>query len=133
MRTWGSRSFQVYEELDSRLQWVFDRVLRDVADVSLIEGHRNAERQNKMFDEGRSKLRWPDGNHNAYPSLAVDFQPYPTPKHDTVLWASLAYVAGAAIQIAKQKGITLRWGGDWNRNGQISDQTFHDLFHIEVV
>jgi hypothetical protein len=59
--------------------------------------------------------------------------PYPAPDKDTVLWASLGYIAGAAIQIARQDGIILRWGGDWNKNGQISDETFHDLFHLEIV
>lgn len=132
MRKWSARSQRVLDELDLRLQLVMNRVLQEVADISLIEGHRNESRQNYLFEAGFSKVKYPDGKHNSFPSVAVDFQPYPYPRDEKVLWASLAYIAGAAIQIAKQEGITLRWGGDWNQNGKVSDESFHDLFHLEL-
>lgn len=133
MRTWGKDSQKVYDELDPRLQRVMTRLRDEVGDVSLIEGFRNEERQNEMFETGTSEVRWPDGKHNQLPSKAVDFQPYPCPALENQLWAALGYLAGAAIMIGREEGITLRWGGDWNRNGDVTDQKFYDLFHIEIV
>jgi hypothetical protein len=86
-----------------------------------------------MFDRGMSTLRWPDGKHNTLPSKAVDFQPYPLPGKKSLQFAALAYLASAAIQIGKQEGIALRWGGDWNSNGDVTDQNFYDLWHLEIV
>jgi hypothetical protein len=37
------------------------------------------------------------------------------------------------IEIGRQEGVTLRWGGDWNRNGDLTDNNFDDLFHMEIV
>lgn len=133
MRSWGHRSREVYDELDYRLQRVCNRILLEVADVSLLCGHRPELEQNQAFKDGTSELQWPEGNHNSFPALAVDLQPYPRPTSKKKLWASLAYIAGAAIQIAKEEGVTLRWGGDWNQNGDLTDNNFDDLFHLEVV
>ena len=132
MRKWGEKSKGVRATLDPRLQKVVDRVLHEVADVSLLEGYRSKARQNALYLDKKSKLTWPHSKHNTYPALAVDLQPYPMPKREEVLWASLGYIAGRAIEIAKQEGVELRWGGDWNRNGSVQDERFHDLFHLEV-
>ena len=133
MRSWGRKSGAVYRTLDERLQHLCDWALREVADISLIAGHRGEAAQNFAFANGTSKLRWPDGKHNKLPSLAVDFQPYPMPTDKAKAWASLAYVAGRMIERALQDGITLRWGGDWSQDGDLTDQTFDDLYHIEIV
>jgi hypothetical protein len=133
MRSWGNSSRKAYVTLDPRLQKLCDRTLEEVADISLICGHRGEAEQNFAHANGNSKLRWPNGRHNKLPSLAVDFQPYPQPTERAKLWASLAYIAGQMKQMALQDGITLRWGGDWNDNGDLTDQTFDDLYHIEIV
>lgn len=136
MRTWGTKSKAIYDQLDPRLQAWCDRMLQEVADISLIYpdgGHRNEERQNHLHSIGASKLRWPDSKHNHYPSLAVDLQPYPRPLHDSKLWGALGYLAGKGERIAEELGITLRWGGDWDRDGDLTDQKFDDLFHWEIV
>jgi hypothetical protein len=85
-----------------------------------------------MVELGRSHLHFPHSKHNTRPSLAVDLQPYPNPRDKAKLWASLGYIAGSARQIAAEEGFTIRWGGDWNQNGDITDQNFYDLFHLEV-
>jgi len=132
-RKWGTRSKAAYETLDHRLRDIMDYTLHEVADVSLLQGHRDEVLQNHYFLTKKSKVRWPDSKHNEDPSLAVDFQPYPLPARDVKLWAALAYIAGRAIEYALSQGWTLRWGGDWNRNGDLTDQSFDDLFHLELV
>lgn len=46
-------------------------------DHTILEGHRGQEAQHAAFVKGASKLDWPNGNHNAYPSEAADATPYP--------------------------------------------------------
>lgn len=134
MRKWGKKSKAVYEELDPRLQYELDWALKNVADISLLCGHRNQHDQNEAFygEPQTSKLAWPNGKHNKLPSMAVDFTPYPRPNRPEKLWASLAYVAGRVIEHAKRNGVTIRWGGDWDGDGDLTDQNFDDLFHLEI-
>lgn len=102
-------------------------------DFSVIEGHRGEAAQNAAYAKGLSKLRWPHGNHNHLPSLAVDIAPYPLDWSDK-LKAQLrfAYLAGHVMSVAKRLGIPLRWGGDWNRNQDPRDESFLDLPHFEL-
>jgi hypothetical protein len=132
-RKWGPKSLAVRETLDPRLQRWVDRVLQEVCDISLLYGYRGEAEQNELFDNNLSKLRFPDSKHNRQPSQAVDLQPYPRPLHDSKLWGALGYIAGRGEAIAEDMGITLRWGGDWDRDGDLTDQNFDDLFHWEIV
>jgi hypothetical protein len=86
-----------------------------------------------MFENQVSKFRWPDSKHNRKPALAVDLQPYPRPTTDVKLCAALGYIAGRAWAIAREEGVTIRWGGDWDSDGDLTDQTFDDLFHLETI
>jgi len=133
MRTWSNSSSNNLITCDPKLEWLMTKVRDEVADISILEGYRDEARQNQMFDEGKSTLRFPDGNHNVFPSMAVDFQPYPMPVSKKKLWAALAYIAGRAIEIGKQNNIKIRWGGDWNMNGDLTDQNFDDLYHLELL
>ena len=131
MRTWGTRSQEVYDELDERLQRIVTRVRDEVCDISLTEGYRSPSRQHELFKQGKSKIAW-GGKHNQTPSLAVDCQPYPFSKRKEKQWAQLAYMAAHAIRIGIEEGVVIRWGGDWNQNGDLTDQTWDDLFHLEI-
>ena len=114
---------------DHRLQRVFQRVVGEF-DCSIIEGHRNRERQKRMVDEGKSQVLWPDGKHNTFPSLAVDVCPYP------VVWDDRerqTLFAGYVLATAKAMGVDLRWGGDWNRDTEVRDNSFDDLVHFEIA
>jgi peptidoglycan L-alanyl-D-glutamate endopeptidase CwlK len=135
MRKFGKASKAQLDTLDIRLQSILTIVLREVADISILQGHRGQKEQNEAFygDPQTSKLPWPRGKHNKLPSLAVDIQPYPRPKTNYKLAISLAYIAGRAVQLAADEGITLRWGGDWDRDGDMTDNDFDDLFHLEIV
>lgn len=132
-RHWGKRSKEVYATLDPVLQDIVDYVLHEVADISLIKGHRNQREQDEAFRKGTSQLKWPHGKHNSLPSTAVDLQPYPPPEDDKRLWAALGYIAGAAIEYAKSVNVELRWGFDWDRDGDLTDNEFMDGFHLELV
>ena len=89
--------------------------------------------QNSLFEAGASTLRWPDSKHNSIPSKAVDLQPYPYPDYEPKLWGALGYIAGRAYAIAAEEGFSIRWGGDWDGDGDTTDQKFDDLFHLELI
>ena len=132
MRIWGPKSQRVRNQLCEELQEVVDFILAEVSDVSLTTGHRDEATQNALYP-AFTKVKFPDSKHNKFPADAVDLQPYPYPQVEAELREQLAYIAGRAIQYAQSRHIILRWGGDWNRNGDITDNKFDDLFHFEVV
>lgn len=129
MYKFGSRSRRAMENIDPRLKKVLNEVIKYV-DCSVLEGHRNEERQNKLFKEGRTKVKYPNGRHNANPSRAVDVVPYPIDWDDR---ERFHLFAGFVIGIAKSMEITLRWGGDWNMNFEVDDNNFDDFPHFELI
>lgn len=104
-------------------------------DCTVIEGHRGEEAQNKAYREGKSKLQYPNGKHNSYPSMAFDFAYWPNPYRNTKDALYFAgWVTGVAqglYNIGKMKN-KIRAGADWNRNGLVSDESFSDIFHFEL-
>lgn len=110
---------------------LFQQVVKTY-DCTILCGHRGKIDQNKAFNSEpqRSKLKWPDGPHNEYPSKAVDAAPWPVNWEDTKRFYHFAgYVQG----VAKQMDIPIRWGGDWDKDFDLNDQTFNDLVHFELV
>lgn len=122
------------------MQRLFRAVMdKQIMDVAILQGHRGEEEQNSAFSAGASKLRWPSSKHNKTPSPAVDAAPYP------IRWGDASdservkaigrfyLLAGVVLATAKELGINVRWGGDWDRDGDILDQDFDDLVHYEEV
>jgi peptidoglycan L-alanyl-D-glutamate endopeptidase CwlK len=106
-----------------------------------MEGFRDKETQDRYFAEGRSKLKFPHGKHNVLPSKAVDmgFYPvrWPNKRGDPTTYAkSLAswYMFGMfVIETGRSLGLDIRWGGDWDSDWDIHDQSFDDLPHFEYL
>lgn len=102
-------------------------------DFTVVEGHRDQEAQHKDFLQGKSRLDWPNGNHNKLPSDAVDLAPYPVDWKDGELpHARFALLAGVMKTCADNLGVKIRWGVDWNRNWDPRDETFLDWGHFEL-
>ena len=99
-------------------------------DLTVTCGRRSKADQEQAVREGRSKVHWPHGNHNtrqpAELARAVDIHPYPIDFKDTRRYYILA---GLMLAVSN---VPLRWGGDWDGDGQLTDQTFNDLPHFEV-
>ena len=128
MPKFGKRSLDNLSSCDKKLQVVFHEVIKTV-DCSVLEGHRDKDRQNALFKEGKTKVKYPKGRHNSYPSNAVDVVPYPIDWDDR---ERFHLFAGFVIGIAKSKGINLRWGGDWDSDWQVNDNRFDDFPHFEL-
>ena len=128
MPKFGTRSKKYLATCDERLQKVFNEVIKHV-DCSVLEGHRGKQRQNDLFDEGKTKVLYPDGRHNSDPSRAVDVTPYPVDWDDR---ERQTLFAGFVLGIATGMGIKLRWGGDWDQDFQVMDNRFDDFPHFEL-
>lgn len=122
----------------SEVHPLLKKVMRDaldtgIMDISIIEGHRNEARQNRLYDIGKSKKQWPDSKHNKMLSEAVDATPY---IDGEISWdKNHCYVlAGIVLACAARRGVKVRWGGCWSGNpANIGQQSFEDLCHYEIV
>ena len=101
-----------------------------IRDCSILTGHRGKEEQNAAYENGNSKVKWPNGRHNKIPSMAVDAQPYPYKEGDL---HSFYHFVGVVYGVAGLLDIQIRQGADWNGNLDFKDESFVDLFHIELV
>lgn len=146
MPKFSTSSANKLKTCDKSLQDLFNRII-EFRDCVVLEGHRNELDQNVAYIEGRSKKKWPDGNHNKIPSRAVDVSPFPIPEN----WGSIKqgslqgvvrqakirsqfyHFAGFVQGVAEGMGISIRWGGDWDSDNEFTDQTFDDLVHFELV
>jgi len=113
----------------SQLQAVCNLVIPHY-DLTIISGHRTQEQQNQAYEMGYSQVLWPDSKHNKWPSQAVDVAPWPIDWQDE---NSFYLLAGRMLMIADSLGVQLRWGGDWDMDDDLDDQTFFDLGHFEVL
>jgi peptidoglycan L-alanyl-D-glutamate endopeptidase CwlK len=135
MPMFSQTSFSRLATCHMELQTLFYEVIRTF-DCTILEGHRNEADQEKAVADGKSKLHWPHGKHNANPSMAVDVAPYPVNFTDTKrLYYFGGWVQGVAQRLKDEGKMTysIRWGGDWNGNKDLDDQTFFDLVHFELI
>lgn len=124
---------------DSRLRRVADRAIGwGICDFSVIEGYRSPEAQLEAFQAGRSKadgfLKL--GKHNVQPAQAMDLVPWPAVVNGRNIWNDpqrFHVLAGIILAAAKVEGVAIRWGGDWDGDGNNLDSTLHDLPHFELV
>lgn len=107
-------------------------------DFMVLEGVRTPERQKALYAQGRTKpgpkVTWTlTSNHfvNAKTRFghAVDLVPFP------IDWshAKLDVVSKAMFAAAKELGVELRWGADWNQNGKAREKGETDSPHFEIL
>lgn len=129
------------------LQKVMNEAIKHY-DFSIVCGTRTIEEQFELFKQGRALVdgSWKvtnkskivtniDGSakkskHNHTPSLAVDIIPYPSAYSDAKKFFELSKVV---LESAKKVGVKIKWGADWDMDGDISDESFIDLPHWELA
>ncbi len=104
-------------------------------DCSILEGYRTKEAQEAAFLAGKTKLHYPDGNHNKRPSMASDVAPYPVNFNDIKRFYFFGgYVLGVAEKLleAGKMAHRVRWGGAWN--GELNrGNMLNDYLHFELI
>lgn len=123
---------------DQRLQRVMFEVIK-IVDFVVLEGHRNKEDQDKAVREGKSQKPWPTGNHNSFPSKAVDIAPWfkDTKNVDWKDLIAFGRLMGIVQACAYELGVKLRFGLDWDGDFHSvnvdSNERFLDAPHVELV
>ena len=131
---WSKKSYRELHTCKVKLQTVFNIALQ-IMNCSVLEGYRSHRSQLQKYADGFTTVV--KGKHNVMPSEAVDVAPYPikwnvdgkNPK-DT---CRFYYFAGIVKAVARDQGVELRWGGDWDNDNDFDDQTFDDLVHWELI
>ena len=108
-------------------------------DFLVLEGVRTPERQKELYAQGRTKpgnvVTWTlTSNHfkNAKTGYghAVDLCPYPVDWNDAKKFDA---IAAAMFRAASQLGVAIRWGADWDRDGNPREKGESDSPHFELV
>ncbi|KKK84706.1 hypothetical protein LCGC14_2780630 [marine sediment metagenome] len=121
MYSFGRVSRKRLATCHSDLQLVMNKAI-EIYDFTILCGNRDETAQNKAFDEGASKLQYPDSKHNSLPSTAVDIAPWPI---DWLDIDEFFYLAGIVMTVASQLNIELQWGGRF--------KSLKDCPHFELV
>lgn len=135
----GAKSKERLKGVHPKLVAVVERAIQLTAqDFMVLEGVRTPSRQRQLYAQGRTapgqKVTWTlKSNHFKNPRTgyghAVDLVPWP------VDWshAKLDVVSKAMFAAAKEQGVTLRWGADWDQDGKPRERGETDSPHFEIV
>jgi peptidoglycan L-alanyl-D-glutamate endopeptidase CwlK len=130
MPSFGSASLRQLNTCHPDLQRLFKRVV-EFWDCSVIEGKRSEAQQKIVVATGASLTL---NSKHVYPldkpSLAVDVAPYPIKWND---YPRFYAFAGFVIGTAREMGIKLRYGGDWDSDRDFAEEQLKDLVHFEIA
>lgn len=153
MYHFGSASQRRLNTCDYKIQEICNEAIK-IINFSVITGHRTKEKQDFLYPK-YTKLKWPHGKHNSFPSRAIDIAPYIPPygaifggstqvdqlshsqnvskeKVRAFVHKSYARLIGVIEAVAAQKNIPIRVGMDWDGDFDMLDQDFDDLGHWEL-
>lgn len=126
MPSFGSKSLANLSQLHPLLQQICIEAIKEI-DFTILDAQRGRAEQELAFRQKRSKARFGQSAHNYVPAVSMDVAPYPIDFDDLDRFKELAKVI---MRIARELGIKLRWGGDWNMDGSTSDGW--DFPHFEL-
>ena len=124
----GNKSLEKLEGVHPDLVKVVKRAIQITKqDFSVLEGLRTLERQKILVSKGKSKTL----NSRHLTGHAVDLGPYPWGSdldedgiHNGADWDNYYPIEDAMKQSAKELGISIEWGGDW--------ESFKDGPHFQL-
>lgn len=134
MNRYSKASRERLIQCDKRLQKLFLSVLQH-RDHSILCGYRGKQEQEQMFADRKTQLHYPHSKHNKTPSTAIDVAPYDKDMRG-IDWDNreeFIYFAGLVKGIAHERGIPLKWGGDWSDVWSVKQNSFDDLVHFELI
>lgn len=131
----SKRSLRNLEGVHPKLQAIVHRALElTTQDFTVIEGVRTIEKQREYFNRGASKtmksyhLKHSDGYGHA-----VDIYPYYNRSVQVdAPFARFKAIADAMLAAAKEQGVTITWGADWDHDGDTHDHRFVDSPHYQI-
>ena len=129
----GKTSLARLQGVDETLVNVVKRAIEiSEVDFSVLEGVRTLERQRELYAQGRTApgkiVTWTMKSRHIE-GKAVDLVPYPLDWNDLEKFNK---IKDAMFQAAKELDVNLRWGADWNGNGEYREKGEYDSPHFEI-
>lgn len=134
----GERSLKRLQGVDVRLINIVKRAIQlSTVDFTVVEGFRTIERQRQLYAQGRTDKTKPIVTNTLKSKHctghAVDLAPVDA--HGHINWIALNdfdAIAKAMFAAAKEQGVALRWGADWDRDGKPRERGEYDNPHFEI-
>lgn len=136
----SARSRARLDGVHPQLKRVVERaLLKSDIDFAVLEGVRAPQRQRALYAKGRTapgpKVTWTlNSRHFADPVTgyghAVDLVPWPIDWSDVPAFDAMARAMFAA---ARELGVQIRWGADWDRDGRPRERGETDSPHFELA
>ena len=129
----GKTSLARLKGVDETLVNVVKRAIEiSEVDFTVLEGVRTLERQRELYAQGRTApgkiVTWTMKSRHIE-GKAVDLVPYPLDWNDLEKFNK---IKDAMFQAAKELDVNLRWGADWNGNGEYREKGEYDSPHFEI-
>ena len=138
MPKFGRSSREILATVDEDLQRLFKEVVIGF-DCKPTCGLRTSDEQASLYAIGRTvnvgqptvtTLDGVDKKSRHQSGRAIDICPYPINWNDI---HRFYFFAGYVKATAERLGIGIRWGGDWDGDTDLSDNSFNDLPHFELT
>lgn len=129
----GKTSLARLQGVDETLVNVVKRAI-EISDVdfTVMEGVRTLERQRELYAQGRTApgkiVTWTMKSRHIE-GKAVDLVPYPLDWNDLEKFNK---IKDAMFQAAKELDVNLRWGADWDGDGNYREKGEYDSPHFEI-
>lgn len=128
MPTFGAASLAALAKCHPSLQEIAQEAIKAI-DFKVLDSTRGRTDQERAYATGRSKAKFGQSAHNYVPAIAFDLFPAPYDWNNRGAFKKLADVI---MKIAAKKQIPLRWGGDWNMDGDKTTSDAWDMPHFEL-
>ena len=129
----GNTSLARLQGVDETLVNVVKRAIEiSEIDFTVLEGKRSLERQRQLYAQGRTApgkiVTW-TMNSRHVEGKAVDLVPYPLDWNDLDKFDK---IKDAMFAAAKEQDVNLRWGADWDGDGNYREKGEYDSPHFEI-
>lgn len=134
----SNRSLNRLEGVNQDLVKVVKRAIEiSEVDFMVVEGLRTLERQKQLYAQGRTTagkvVTWTMKSKHI-DGLAVDIAPCnPDGSIDWNTHSKFDKMSKAMFEAAKELGVKIRWGKDWNMNGIVGEKGETDSPHFELA
>lgn len=133
----GTTSMLRLKDVKPILRKVVERAIQiTTVDFLVVEGKRSLKRQQELYAIGRTvpgkKVTWTmESKHIS--GDAVDLVPFVDGKADWDDLKKFDEIYKAMMAAAKELGVELRYGGDWDRDGILREKGETDSPHFELA
>lgn len=129
----GKTSLARLQGVDETLVNVVKRAIEiSEVDFTVMEGVRTLERQRELYAQGRTApgkiVTWTMKSKHIE-GKAVDLVPYPLDWNDLDKFNK---IKDAMFKAAKELDVNLRWGADWDCDGNYREKGEYDSPHFEI-